>query len=190
VRAHCRGPQGTAAPVPVQLGWLLEGGLAHVTSRFDAVRGWSWAVWQHQTTCGQTPAPASYISRCLDVCACSSPDDLEGLLRLAISEPAGATAAGPDSTTAASPAAAAAGGISPSSKSRGRRRGQRGLTFEALLDDLVVLSFLVGECGWVEVWLLVAPCYMRQLTWVLTAVLRIFVAGYMMLTCIWWGFFV
>jgi hypothetical protein len=92
------------------------------------------------------PAPASYMPCYLDVCGCSSSDDLEGLLRLTISEPAGA--AGPDSTKAAyAPAAAAGLGREfPSSNSRARRRRQRGLTFEALLDDLVVLSFLVGDC--------------------------------------------
>jgi len=76
----------------------------------------------------------------------SSDDDLEGLLALTISEPAGVGAG------AASNAAGAAGlqpGQSPLDSTGGggaarpRSRGQKGLNFEALLDDLVALSFLV-----------------------------------------------
>lgn len=75
-------------------------------------------------------------------CCCSSSESLEGLLRLTVSEPA--AAAGGDGSSGVSPGSSGGGVLSPGSTGRaGLRRGQRGLTFEALLDDLVVLSFLV-----------------------------------------------
>lgn len=104
------------------------------------------------------------VCRCfICPCSCSSSESLEGLLRLTVSEPAAATAGGGDGS-GMSPSSGG-GVLSPSSTGRaGRRRGQRGLTFEALLDDLVVLSFLVrlvlmpGVCACVCVCACVRAC--------------------------------
>lgn len=69
----------------------------------------------------------------------SSDDDLEGLLALAISEPAGVGAGSAGLGAGQSPLDSTGGG----GAARPRSRGQKGLNFEALLDDLVALSFLV-----------------------------------------------
>lgn len=61
----------------------------------------------------------------------SSGDDVEGLMQQLTMGSAGSASKSP---------AAAANGASRAP----RQRGQRGLSFEALLDDLVVLSFLVS----------------------------------------------